>query len=84
MIIVNSKYAISSDVHQWMLCKPRKPTEKKPNLWEPFKYYTSLQQASKALQGLMLRTSDYDSFEELKANLAEITELIETKLKVEL
>ena len=82
MIVINDKYAIKSDQNQWILCKPAKVTAKSPSGWEGFKYYVSLPALCDALQGIMLRTSDYKSFTDLTVNLAEINKLLDKKLKV--
>ena len=81
MIILTDKLAIKSDQYQWILCKPCKITDKTPSGWQGYKYYTSLEQAAKAAAGILLRTSEYDSFAELSSNAREISRLLDIKLK---
>lgn len=81
MIVINDKYAIKSDINQWMICRKIKETEKNPKGWEPFKYYHSLESLSHALSGILLRTSDYESFAELSARAGEISAMLDKKLK---
>jgi hypothetical protein len=60
--------AVSSDAHQWILCKATAATKKSPAGWRPFKYYGSLDQLVQSASGYLLRTSEYDSFEQLSLN----------------
>jgi len=81
MIVINDKYAVKSDVNQWILCKKVKPQKKNPEGWEQFKYYSSLQALVDGLSGILLRTSEYESFSELSARAGEISALLDKKLK---
>ena len=76
MIQINQTYAITSNAAEWRLCKHRDATEKNPEHWEPFKYFSSLSGCIAALRGILLRTSNYSSAEELLANLEEVDKLL--------
>ncbi len=82
MIVINDKYAIKSDDRQWILCKAIKPSKTQPDGWSPFQFYTSLQACIDAVQGILLRTSEYKSFADLSKNLAAINRMLDKKLKV--
>ena len=80
MIIINDKYAISSDSNQWVLSRNKAPNQQAP-IWRGFKYYGSLPPLISALHDILLRESDYSSFADLKQNARGITHLLDHKLK---
>jgi len=84
MIKLNDKYAIKSDINQWMLCQYRKPVMKAGKMtdgWVPIKFYSSISQLIKGTATLLLRKSQYSSFSELLINQRAINAMIDDKLK---
>ena len=84
MIEVTSKYGIRSDARTWILCKRGKATEKNPEGWVAIKYFVSLQALYDALRDILLRTSEYESFADLRKNLRAINVILDKALKVHL
>jgi len=80
MIQLTDKMAISSDVNQWMLMRPKKPSKSNPNTWEPYKYFHSLESCIEAAAGILLRTSTYTSVSDLKAVAEDIRATFAVKL----
>lgn len=81
MIPITEELAIDSDAHQWKLCKLHRATEKTPEHWGAFKFYTSFSQLQEALRGYLLRTSEYESFADLEKNLRAINKLLEKRFR---
>ena len=81
MIVINDQYAIRSDESQWILCIPVKPSKSYPDGWKPRKFFGSLGGLRRALHGILLRTSDYSSLEDLELNANEISGLIDSRLE---
>jgi hypothetical protein len=81
VIILNDKYALRSDESQWILCVCAKPSKSYPDGWRPRKFFTSLGSLRSALHGILLRTSDYSSLEDLERNANEISDLIDRRLE---
>ncbi len=82
MIVISNKYAIGSDDKQWKIYKHVSATEKSDAHWVPIKFFGSLSSCIEALRGLLIRTSDYQSFADLERNIREINRLLDKKLKV--
>jgi hypothetical protein len=81
MIVINDSYAIRSDETQWALCVRVKPSKSYPDGWRSRKFFTSLGSLRSALHGILLRTSDYSSLEDLERNANEISDLIDKRLE---
>ena len=80
MIVINDNYAIRSDENQWILCVRIKPSKSYPDGWKPRKFFSSLGGLRRALHGILLRTSDYSSLEDLERNADETGKLIDKRL----
>ena len=81
MIVINDKYAIKSDENQWMLCVRRSPSKSNPSEWTPKKFYTRLPALAAALHGILLRSSEYSSLNDLEHNAHEISAMINARLE---
>ena len=81
MIVINDQYAIRSDETQWILCNAVKRSKSYPDGWRPRKFFGSLGSLRSALHGILLRTSDYSSLEDLERNANEISDLIDRRLE---
>ena len=83
MIVLNDRYAIKSDENQWILCKwaGEPKTSKSGDGWKPIKFHSSLTQLVQGTCTLLLRKSQYTSFDELLANQRAINAMIDDKLK---
>jgi hypothetical protein len=68
-IKLTDNLAIGSDSNQWTLTKPvtvtDKETKTKSIQWQPFKYYSELDNAVKAAGALLLRSSHAQNAKEL-------------------
>ena len=81
MIVINDSYAIRSDENQWILCARIKPSKSYPDGWKPRKFFGSLGSLRRALHGILLRTSDYSSLEDLERNADDISVMINARLE---
>ena len=76
LIIVNEKYGISSDKNQWTIMRKIAPNINYPNGWKPTQYYSTLPDAVKGLNDLIVRTSDYKSVQELSRTIISTAEML--------
>jgi hypothetical protein len=83
MIKLNDKYAIKSDENQWILCEWKGKPKKGGcgDGWRQIKFYSSIKQLVEGTATLLLRKSQYSSFQELLSNQRAIVEMVEDKLK---
>jgi hypothetical protein len=81
MIVITDEFAIRSDETQWILCACVKPSKSYPDGWRPRKFFGSLGTLRSALHGILLRTSDYSSLEDLERNADQISNLIDGRLE---
>ena len=82
MIVINDQFAIDSNRREWRICQHRSATEKSPESWEPIHFYGSLSGAIEALRGILIRTSEYESWAELERNVRGINKLLDKRFKV--
>jgi len=68
LLIIDEKYAISSDANCWQLCEKR--MIKGEATYKPIKYGT-FSNMCHAYLDLKVQTSDYNSIEDIKQNIAE-------------
>ena len=76
LIIVNEKYGISSDKNQWMIMQKSKPTKTHPSGWKAVQWFSTLPNAVKALNNLIIQTSDYKSVQELSRTIISTAEML--------
>lgn len=88
LIQINDKYAIGSDVNQWMIMKPvtvkDKDTGKKETKWQSFKYFTDIEAAVRELWHLLLRQGECTGMADLVALSREISQLLSEKFTSEI
>ena len=86
-IQINDMYAITSDAHQWIICKYQKEgdnADKDPARWIPMSFLSSFQNAVTELGNLMLRTGDATCLADLRADSKEIAQLLTSKVDLKI